>query len=844
MILDQIYNYFERNEDMHVLFIFDSMDYMRSELRDVQWKEGYRYVVFDGRWFTTKYNIYSEWRDDKVVLLFPPDSGIVYPGNEDERLRFPLLGELEAGGVLHGDNSLDFMTRHSIDAKYKQYVSNRVNELGISRVETMLKPYYESRTFLPEVADRAIVSYMIDSDRLLEWNEIILRTLLFGCSTEKKHRDTAFYRLMKRHAINAILHDKLKETFGTTYNENSETKVDALARIWKYNLICRSITPDANDDYKELKVNGSLAVDRMFSLLSLAKATPATAEKFELLMSELGDSVREAKIIGCYGIDAPYSYISQNMCISIVGKTINEGIGEHYEEVIYRMERLMLRQPGNELVEQLTAFVSLTAGYYELAEKVSPQLKIDSAEEYIRQYTEAFYQLDTLYRRALEKYYPLLTMGLDITDALTIAKQKLDADYHELIGVMGMEWSHTVQSEGLGWNFETSFTRQPNFYADHVKNFSSRQMIIVSDALRYEVAREMLGEMFKRSKQKHEIRMDCMVGMLPSETKYSKVSLLPHSKMTLSLEGTLLDDGSLLADIKSKEAHLQKYKPESRCFNFSEFQNDSATNREKLKGHKLVYVFHDIIDAIGHNDEGESLVAACRKTINELSEFALRALATYNFEKVIVTSDHGFLFNDISIQENDKQTITEETTERKSRYYLTNSDMEIINVAKYDGVAIPIGTNRFAAPGATYKFAHGGSSLQEIVIPMIVASRGREKVADQRKVQIMLLGDKRVIESSLLQIAFIQKDAVSYDMKKMRIRFGLYDGDKLVSEEKELDIDRADADATSRIYNQSLTLSSGISASILELRVYDVEDSLNPLIKETVTNKTLIERDF
>ena len=64
MILDQIYNYFERNEDMHVLFIFDSMDYMRSELRDVQWKEGYRYVVFDGRWFTTKYNIYSEWRDD------------------------------------------------------------------------------------------------------------------------------------------------------------------------------------------------------------------------------------------------------------------------------------------------------------------------------------------------------------------------------------------------------------------------------------------------------------------------------------------------------------------------------------------------------------------------------------------------------------------------------------------------------------------------------------------------------------------------------------------------------------------------------------------------------------
>lgn len=158
-------------------------------------------------------------------------------------------------------------------------------------------------------------------------------------------------------------------------------------------------------------------------------------------------------------------------------------------------------------------------------------------------------------------------------------------------------------------------------------------MIIVSDALRYEVAREMLGEMFKRSKQKHEMHMECMVGMLPSETKFSKVSLLPHSKMTLTADGTSLDDGPILEDIKSRESHVQKYNPESRCFNFSDLQNDSNTNREKLKGHKLVYVFHDVIDSAGHNDDGESLISACRRTVNELSEFVLSSLATYNFER-------------------------------------------------------------------------------------------------------------------------------------------------------------------------------------------------------------------
>ena len=845
MIIDQIYNYFERNEDMHVLFIFDRMDYIGVELRDADWKDGYRYVTFDGSWFTTKYNIHTAWKKDKVVLLFPPESQIAYPDSEELRKNFPLLGELEAGGVLHGENSLDFMTQHMIDAKHKKYVVERINELSISRVETMLAPYYQNNAFTPEIGNRAIISYMVDSDKMLEWNEIILRTLLLGCSSEKKRRDTVFNRLNKRPLINNILNQKLTEVFGATYNNtSSETRVENLVKIWKYNLICRSLTPKSDDDYKELKVSNALAVDRMFALLTLAKSTPASTEKYEMLMRELGSDVRESKILDCYGIDAPYSYVPQSMCMSMIEYTINKGINDHSEEVITRMETLLMRQPGNVLIEQLTAFVSLTASYYELAEKVNTQLKIEKVEEFVHQYTDTFYQLDTLYRRAIEKYYSLKAKGLSIIDTLTLAKQKLDIDYHELTGVMNMEWTNTIQNEGRGWNFETSITRQNKFYHEYVKNISTRLMVIVSDALRYEVAREMLGEMFKRSKQKHEIHISNMIGMLPSETKYSKLSLLPHRELSFVDDGTSLDGGPYLVDLKQRENHLQKYKSESKCFNFGDLQNDSTTNREKLKGYKLVYVFHDVIDSIGHNDDGESLVTACRKTVNELSEFVLSSLASYNFDKVIVTSDHGFLFNDLTIQENDKQAITEETTEKKSRYYLTSSTDDIINVIKYDGVAVPIGTNRFAVQGGTYKFAHGGSSLQEVVIPLIMASRGRERVSEQKKVQLMLLNDKLVVESSLLQLTFIQKDAVSYDLKKMRIRFALYEGDKIVSEEKELDIDRADADATSRIYNQSLTLSGGASASLLELRVYDVEDSLNPIIKETVTNKTLVERDF
>lgn len=846
MIQDQIYNCFERDEDMQVLFIFDKMAMIAQDLSDAIWKPGYRYEIFDGRWFTTKYNIHNDWKKDKVVLLFPAELHIPYPESEEAFRNFPLMGELEAGGVFHGENSLDFMSQHQIDKKHRTYVTNFINELSISRVETMLIPYYQNHAFTQEVADRAIVSYMIDSDKLLDWNEIILRVLLMGCDSEKKRRKTSFIRLEKRPPIKKLLQQKLQDIFGEGYNDiNSETKVDKLVKIWKYNLIARSLDTKDNDDYRELKVTNALAVDKMQTLLSLAQSQPTYVDKLKSLMAELGNTVREEKIIECHGIDAPYSYLSEEMCVSIIEKTLQEGISDNPQLVIDRIESLLLRQPTNVRVGLLSSFVMLAANYYDLATKVSSKLKIDTPDQYITEYTENFNKLDTFYRRALEKFYQISQSNERILDIFTNAKQRLDVHYHELTGVMGMEWTRTLSDTGMGWKFTTGLVRQPDFYNQYVKNSNVRTMVIVSDALRYEVAKEILGEMYTRSKQKHEMRLEAMIGMLPSETIYSKLSLLPHSSLALiPSEGTSLDGGPYLTTIKAKEAHLQHYKTDAYCFNYEDLQGDTKLIREKLKGMKLCYVFHDVIDAVGHNDDGAGVVAACRRTVNELSEFILRAMATYNFEQVYCTSDHGFLFNDIKIQDKDKQTITEESTDKKSRYYLTSSDADIMNVAKYDGVAVPIGTNRFAAQGASYRYAHGGSSLQETVIPLIMTSRGREHIDDQQKVSIMLLSDKLVIQSSHLSFTLVQREAVSYDMKKMRIRFALYEGDKIVSDEKELDINKADADASSRLYNQGLTLNGGNTASILELRIYDVDDTLNPLIKATVTNKTLVERDF
>ena len=68
MVQERIYNYFERNPQLHVLFIFDRMNINYTELEQVVWPDNYVYKVFDGAWFNTKYREYMEEQEYCSVI--------------------------------------------------------------------------------------------------------------------------------------------------------------------------------------------------------------------------------------------------------------------------------------------------------------------------------------------------------------------------------------------------------------------------------------------------------------------------------------------------------------------------------------------------------------------------------------------------------------------------------------------------------------------------------------------------------------------------------------------------------------------------------------------------------
>ena len=75
----------------------------------------------------------------------------------------------------------------------------------------------------------------------------------------------------------------------------------------------------------------------------------------------------------------------------------------------------------------------------------------------------------------------------------------------------------------------------------------------------------------------------------------------------------------------------------------------------------------------------------------------------------------------------------------------------------------------------------------------------------------------------------------------------LFHGEEPVSVEKTIPLNSPDAvNINNRVYEVTMTLNKPVSGSMLELRIYDEEDKskLNPIIRETVKNNTMIEQDF
>ena len=354
---------------------------------------------------------------------------------------------------------------------------------------------------------------------------------------------------------------------------------------------------------------------------------------------------------------------------------------------------------------------------------------------------------------------------------------------------------------------------QKNFYNGFVNQTKERTVVIISDAMRYEVGKELYERLMD---DPHcTATMSAMMSTLPSYTRLGMAALLPHKTLIMKDDYEVYADDVLCNDLVGRQTVLQNYSKNSLCIQFDELKNIKKIEdlREIFTGKQYIYVYHNQIDARGDkvNTEDEVFVA-CEEAINEILALIHRVFTSANTYRFIVTSDHGFIYKRDKIAESEKIGGVSNKNAWINRRYIVSK--EAINedgvqniglgyVLGYEDdkvVSYPINSNVFKVPGGGQNYVHGGSSPQEMIIPVIDVKMEKGHM-ETRAAQISLVSMVQKITNLITSMDFIQSEPVSDTVKETTYRMVfMSEDDERISNENIYVADKRDSDSTKRIF--------------------------------------------
>lgn len=469
------------------------------------------------------------------------------------------------------------------------------------------------------------------------------------------------------------------------------------------------------------------------------------------------------------------------------------------------------------------------ANMIQFKEEYSAKLNIADPRKLWKLYTEELYTMDTYYRQYHLAFVKTLTESvMELEDKLKQVTDVVEGMYSNwfLKGV-GETWSNLSEDELKEYGTIADVPKQVNFYRDKVKNTDSRVFVIISDALRYEVASSLSQEL----KQEHQAKVDLksMQGILPSITKFGMGALLPHNQLTVESKNdrvSILSDGTS-TDSTYRDKVLKMHNTESVALQYKNIVKMKRAERSELvKGKEVVYIYHDVIDEASHSSD-TAVFGACEDCIAEIKNLVKIIVNDFSGSKIFITADHGFLYTYHPLQENDKVDRTSfkgQDMEYGRRYAIVEKGckpdylMPIKFISDQYDAYVPRESIRIKMSGGGQHFVHGGASLQEMVVPLIEYSplrktskeymRNKEKY-DTKPVELNLLSSNKKISNLTFGLKFSQKDAVGANRKPANYSLYFIDESGMqVSDTKRIIADKLSGNEQERIFNTTFSLKS------------------------------------
>ena len=449
----------------------------------------------------------------------------------------------------------------------------------------------------------------------------------------------------------------------------------------------------------------------------------------------------------------------------------------------------------------------------------------EELREIFKDYTKNDFLIDKWYRGFYYSYDKI--KNSELAPLFDTLKSKIDKFYEiDYLEKLLALWSSKVYER-------EKLPQQKDFYKNNIEKADVRTVVIISDALRYEVGYEISQKLRKEANVK-EIKIEAMLTDLPSRTFLGMANLLPCKKerdIDLVSARVLIDDIDSQGT-ENREKILKTSCEESSAISFDNFYKmNRAKQEEFIKGKKVIYIYHDSIDAIGDKAKTENnTFNACKNAIENIVSLS-KLLSSLGVVNIYITSDHGFLYEKKEVEEYNKLEL--KNTKYKSigkRYAIYEKEVEekgcvTLKLDSLYGV-FPEKNQRIKASGSGLQFVHGGASPQEMIIPLINYKSGAnsKKIS---KVQVRIRESVAKITSNLTKFSIYQMEAVSIKDKFIErdVSVALYDGDVRVSDEKKLKLNSIEENT---IHDFRLTLSGEhkkVTLKVIDIESGDILDS-------------------
>ncbi|MDO9044791.1 MAG: BREX-1 system phosphatase PglZ type A [Methanobacteriaceae archaeon] len=414
---------------------------------------------------------------------------------------------------------------------------------------------------------------------------------------------------------------------------------------------------------------------------------------------------------------------------------------------------------------------------------------INDIEDIISKYCHSWSFIDRSYRKFYYHYDKISNQ-----DQLHILRRIIENMYTKTyLSELAMKWSDKLEECGSIQNLPID--KQYNFYKDNVVHSvkKAKTAVIISDAFRYEIAEELKDKLDKDPTRKTKIKP--MVSSIPSYTALGMVCLLPHKEIEFDKNFKVLVDGKHCNSTLERQKILERYKTDAMAVSYDDII--SLTKKElidKLKDINLVYVYHNQIDARGDKLSTEKEVfTASEESFDEILRLIKKLTDSVNFSNHWITADHGFIYKRDNLSESDKVNLSNKHILIKNkRYLISNEALNIEGTSNYSldylnikdvAVTTPKGVDIFKIKGAGQNYVHGGSSLQEIILPVLYV-KSKKGSKNQNEVELHLISLSKKITNINTILTFAQKENISNRILPLeaKLYFEDEDGNKISNE--------------------------------------------------------------